>query len=86
MVSDSFDPTTGVHTNPRTIYLDDHEEHPKSVAELADFLASEDVVAEKMLEVDGEDALEHLKATLDALEQDDSKEAETWKAKRLAAK
>ena len=95
VLSDDYDPTTGVHTNPRTVYLLPGEDVPTSLDEVEALLAKDaethDIVAEKAmgaaLDLDAEaDPLDHLKATLDALDADDSKEAMDWKAVRTVTK
>ena len=99
VLSDDYDPTTGVHTNPRTVYLLPGEDVPTSLDEVEALLAKDaethDIVAEKAmdaaLDLDPDaspDAaqLDHLKATLDGLEADTSKEANDWKAVRTETK
>ena len=93
VLSDDYDPTTDVHTNPRTIYLLPGEDVPTSLDEVEALLAKDaethDIVAEKAMDaaLDGElDQLEHIKATLDGLEADTSKEAMDWKAVRTETK
>ena len=93
VLSDDYDPTTGVHTNPRTVYLLPGEDVPTSLDEVEALLAKDaethDIVAEKAMDaaLDGElDQLEHIKATLDGLEADTSKEAMDWKAVRTETK
>ena len=93
VLSDDYDPTTGVHTNARTLYLLSGEDVPTSLDEVEALLAKDaethDIVAEKAMDaaLDGElDQLEHIKATLDGLEADTSKEAMDWKAVRTETK
>ena len=93
-----LDPVTGLAKpggiGKRVLYLASKEEQDavkeRGIEAVMDILAADaethDVVAEKVMEVVSEDPLEAIKETLDALDQDDSKEANDWKALRTESK